>query len=515
MRSAVWADGWRLAVLVAVAAGLHAWLVPHTTVPARDGVVFARAAYRFDRALAGGEETPLGIVRTTEHPPGYPLAVCGVARLTGLSKGTDPPADYLLAAQIANAAAGVLLVLPCYLIGRQAFGRNVGFAAALIFQVLPVPARVTADALSEGPFLLMVALAVAFAVRAAAHPRAGWFLACGLATGAAYLVRPEGLLAAGPPILLTLAGVVRWRVPAASGAVRVAAVLVGVAVFAGPYITAIGRLTNKPTGVELQRPLDARRPVHAGPLFAAWADPNDSGPQRVAWAAKALLSELGKGTHYGVGVLALVAVAVLWRRNANNPGWRVLLLAGGLSAALLAYLAVRRGYLSERHTVLLALVACQLTAALLPVWAEWAGRILRPLGRVDRRWTAAGLLALLVLSAVPVAVRPHHTRDGPKVAGRWLGEHAAPADRVIDPYTLAEWYAGRSLTQPGDWTPDLPAVTFVVLENTPTPPESPLPMLQWARDVVGRPGAEVVWHWPDDAPQDKARLHVWRVPTGR
>ena len=41
------------------------------------------------------------------------------------------------------AIAGILLVFPSYLIGRMLFGRSVGFAAAPLFQVLPVPAHVT------------------------------------------------------------------------------------------------------------------------------------------------------------------------------------------------------------------------------------------------------------------------------------------------------------------------------------------------------------------------------------
>ena len=67
-----------------------------------------------------------------------------------------------------------------YLIGRILFGRNVGFAAALLFQVLPVPARVTSDGLSEGVYLLAVAVAILLGVRAvrgrgsAASSFAGW-----------------------------------------------------------------------------------------------------------------------------------------------------------------------------------------------------------------------------------------------------------------------------------------------------------------------------------------------------
>lgn len=508
VRAKLAADGWRLAALVAVAAGLHAWLVSQTAVPARDGVVFARYACRLDASFTSQDETPretpLDVVRASEHPPGYPFAISAVAKLTGQTS----PDGYLRAAQIANSIAGVLLVVPCYFIGRQLFGPDVGFAAALLFQVLPVPAHVTADALSEGLFLLLASTSVACGVRAVKSQRVGWFLGCGLAAGAGYLVRPEGLLVAIAPVLVTLWGVVRGRVKWRPGVLCVAALAAGVAVVAGPYMAAIGRLTNKSTGVMLQSPVAA---VHGGPLFAAWAGPDESRP---AFAAKEVPAEVGKATHYGVGVLAVVGVVVLWRRFARDPGWWVTALTAVFALGLLVYLAVRRGYISERHAMLLTLLACQFTAALLPAWAEFIVRVIPAVGRIGTRVTAAVLLAILVFSALPFAVKPQHrNREVHKQAGLWLAEHADPADGVVDPYTMAEWYAGRTRTHLSDYSSGLPPVTYVVLENTTAKPESPMPLLDWARDLTKRPDAAVVKHWPEGVPASEAKLHVWKVTS--
>lgn len=496
------ADGWRLAVLVAVAVSIHAWLVSQTAVPARDGVVFARYACRLDSRT----EPPLAVLRSAEHPPGYPLAVSAVANLTGQTS----PDGYLRAAQVANSIAGVLLVVPCYFIGRQLFGTNVGFAAALLFQVLPVPAHVTSDALSEGLFLLLASAAVACGVRAVKSNSLGWCVGCGLAAGASYLVRPEGLMTAIAPVLVTLWGVVRGRVKAVPGVVRVAAVAAGVAVFAAPYVVAIGRLTNKPTGVQLQSPVAA---VQGGPLFAAWAGPDEP---RAAFAAKAVVAEVMKTTHYGVGVLAVVGAVGLWRRFARDPGWWVTALTAAFCLGLLVYLASRRGYLSERHAVLFGLLACQFAAAVLPAWAGFISRVIPPVGRFGLRVTAGVLLAVLVLSALPFAVKPQHrAREVHKQAGLWLAEHAAPADAVVDPYTMAEWYAGRTRTHLNDWSAGLPPVTYVVLENTSARPESPMPLLEWGRELAKRPDASLVKHWPEGVPVADARLYVWKVTSGR
>ena len=66
----------------------------------------------------------------------------------------------LLATQVASSVAGVLLVIPMYLLGRMLFGRFAGFAGAALFQLLPVPAHVTADGLTEALYLLCAVSAV-------------------------------------------------------------------------------------------------------------------------------------------------------------------------------------------------------------------------------------------------------------------------------------------------------------------------------------------------------------------
>src|SRR5439155_1135757 len=84
-----------------------------------------------------------------------------------------------------------------------------GLVAAALLQCLPVFVRVTADGLSEGPFLLFLASGLLFAVTGL-RTRCAWrFLACGLSTGLAYLTRPEG----GELAIATAAvvGVVRFR----------------------------------------------------------------------------------------------------------------------------------------------------------------------------------------------------------------------------------------------------------------------------------------------------------------
>ncbi len=529
-RSLFGPDYLRLAALVIVAVAVHGWLVSHTALTARDSLGFARQALCFETPSAappnedGRSKNTIDHIRASEHPPGYPLAIWAVYKVLGLVSDAPIADRALLAAQIANVLAAILLVIPTYLIGRMLFSQNVGFAAALLFQVLPVPARITSDGLTEGVYLLASAVAVALAVRAVTVPRISSFLLCGLAIGGAYLVRPEGLvIAAGPGAIALWMGLTRrWPRDLALG--RCAALLVGVGLIAVPYMALIGKLTNKPSGQELQNPFAPPRPiVHdgntaiaaapSGPLFAAWwNDDRDVGKSQTVWGVKAVGKEVSKGANYVVWPLALFASLALRRRFGNETGLWVLVAVAVCNLALLLYLAARVGYVSERHTLLLTLLACQFAAAGLPLLAAAIGQILPRVERLGVRVTAASLLVMLVAASLPFALKPMHpNREGHKHAGKWLATNMKSDEAIVDPFCWAAWYAGRTLYRPSDYNPRVSRATYIVLENTSATPHSRLPVLPEAKALATQPGARVVYHWPENVPAEKALVHVVKV----
>ena len=58
-----------LVVILALGLVLRLWVIARAEVAARDSIGFIRYAVRFEH------ETLTDILRTSEHPPGYPLAV--------------------------------------------------------------------------------------------------------------------------------------------------------------------------------------------------------------------------------------------------------------------------------------------------------------------------------------------------------------------------------------------------------------------------------------------------------
>ncbi|HEY1190300.1 MAG TPA: glycosyltransferase family 39 protein, partial [Gemmata sp.] len=495
-RSLFGPDYMRLAALAIVAVSVHLWLMAHTALTARDSLGFARQALCFETPSAappnegGRPKNTIDHIRTYEHPPGYPLVIWGTFKVVSLVSH-EPVADRaLLSAQIANTLAAVLLVIPTYLIGRMLFSRNVGFAAALLFQVLPVPARITSDGLTEGVYLLATATALLLAVRAVTVPRISSFLLCGVACGASYLVRPEGLMlfAAPAAVVVWMGATRRW--PRDLALARFAALFVGVGLVAVPYMALIGKITNKPSPGDMLNPLAPPKPLYqgaaaapvaapSGPLFAEWwNDARDSGQSKTVWAVKSVFKEMSKGANYVIWPLAGFSVLALRRRFGADPGPWVLVVLGACNVALLLYLAARMGYVSERHTVLLTLVACQLAAAGLPSLAAAIGQILPSAERLGVRVTAATLLAALVLGALPFALKPMHpNREGHKHAGKWLAANLKSDEAVVDPFCWAAWYSGRALYRPSGYNPPTSRATYVVLENTPNTPHSRLPTL--------------------------------------
>ncbi len=529
-RSLFGPDYLRLFALLVVGVAIHGWLIAHTAVPARDSLGYARIALNLSYPSAGSQgehRQRIDVIRTAEQPPGYPIAVWVTEKALRSVVELPLPDRSLLATQLANAIAAVLLVVPLYLIGRILFGRNVGFGAALLFQVLPVPARMTSDGLSEGVYLLVVATAILFAVRSVRQPGVGGFLLCGMATGASYLVRPEGL-----GVAIAVGAVIAWsgltrRWPRDQALGWLTALLVGVALVGLPYMMLIGKLTNKPTGGTILNPFDKQppkiwrfddargegRPTVSTALFAKWWDPKvDAGKNREVWALEAVWSELIKSLHYVIGALAVFGL-IAHRRQlfSPDPGMWFLIVLAALNVALMVYLADRIRYVSERHTLQFVMLSCVFASAALEPLANFLGSLPK-LGRliVWPKAAPGSLLFGIVLSALPFTLQTMHAqREGHKYAGRWLASQMADDDWLVDPLAWAEWYAGRTLYKTTSYDGH-PKVKWVVVEEGKISPHSRIPQWELANELKEK--GELVFKWPE-SPKSKSSpvVCVYRV----
>jgi hypothetical protein len=448
-------DVLRLGVLLLLAALLHGLLVGRTEMLARDGVCFVRYALLL-------EQRPWAEVVAHNHQhPLYPFAVLALSQPVRHFLGTNCE-SLRLSAQLAAAVAGTLLVVPMYFLGRSLFDRRVGFWAALLFQCLPVTARVTSDTLSDGLCLFLGASALCLGVRGLRKPAAGWFAACGLCGGLAYLTRPEGLLPA-VAVGLVLLGMQAIRVCRQSWqcvALCGASLAVGALVVGGPFVAVTGRISNKPTARSILHGGHQARDVQttAGPLLAmTWAGPQGQGPS-LSWGLWALTSETLRAYQYLAWLPALLGLWWFRVRLGRQPGAWALLVLCLLLAAVLVRMSAVAGYLSERHVQFLVLCGCFPAAAALAGVGDWLAL------RSGRGWLATALLVVATGFALPILARPLHANQvGHRTAGLWLAAHVRAGDEIIDSDTYASFYAGRFL--PEEDVPASGAVPYLVLEE--------------------------------------------------
>jgi hypothetical protein len=304
---------------------------------------------------------------------------------------------------------------------------------------------------------------------------------------------------------------------------RLAALGVGAAFVAVPYMMLIGKITNKPCPQSIFTPGDpdfdpvkkrtgtSQAPVAGGPLFAAFWNEADRGTTSAELAAAGMVAkEFIKSAFYVPLAVAVFGLVALRRQIRGEPGAWVLLVLGVLNVGVLMALGTRVGYVSERHTLLLVLIACVFAGAALEPLAAALSHVPK-VGRVwAGRFAPAGLLLALALAALPATLKPMHPqREGHKHAGKWLKEHIEPEAALIDPFCWAEWYAERALYYiPPD--PPEAKVLYTVLDDKTRPEDHlRLPRLKLAKDVAA--SGTVVYWWPENVPAEKATVKVYRT----
>lgn len=509
----------RLIVLLAVAVAVHVWLVSNTVLTARDSIGFARYALALD--VRDWKD----VLKEEAHPPGYPLLVLGAYKAMGSG---EPVTDrVLLAAQVASSVTGVLIVLPTFWLGRRLFGPGVGFWSALLLQLLPVFASDTADGLSDGPFLLCTLTAIAVGTWALDRRRR-WpgLLLCGLLSGLAYLIRPEGVLVpAALAVTLLLRAVDTGFVRAIGGGLAVA---VGFVAMGGPYMATIGGFTNKPA-------FRAEFTAVAGPPFAEALPPDLTGGRRLLTAVGMTGKEWMKAGHYGIAVFTVIGLTMTARRVWKEPKfWLPALFALGQLIAVVA-LGYRKGYISERHLLPVVAVGVLFAVGGLPAWFRlWAK--LGPLF-AWRWWPAVTCAALAVAGAVPVLnTRLHDDRLGHKLAGAKLKDaiDALPPEQkdgvvVLDHYQWCQFFSGRAVDGiPADPPEANQRVVFAVLEGRwqeadgvgKWVPEAPdfgserhQKAVAYYETYLNPPGGvPLEWvYWSPEGPKDQARMVLVKI----
>ncbi len=430
----------RLGPLVLGAVALLSWLVGHTDVFFADGLRYITQA----KAISHGSWAQ-GVVRSVDHPL-YPMAI---AVVHGVLKG-DSPHDWQIAAQAAAAIAGVLLVIPVYLVSYELFGAPAAWLAVFLTYLLPFSGHVLADTLSESTFLLFWTWGVWTTLRFLRAGALGWIPLTICFSVLAYLTRPEGLIL--PAALLATLVVLPYfqssGLPVARRRWAIGILVLGPMLLAGPFILAKGNISTKPS---MLRILGIGR---AAPAMAVERErplpPDQTLPKTVYLAVRAMMRSVEGATSLPLILLAPLGIAASWPSNLGRRHWIFLGSIITLSTAAMVRLHAMSGYCTPRHAMIVGWILIPasaagldkvVTAIALAIQKRMAGAPSRARLEMGIKAVALGVCATLWGPATLASIDPGF--HGYKQAGEWLATAAEPGESMVDPKGFSLFYADR------------------------------------------------------------------------
>lgn len=445
-----------LAIFV-LAAILHAIGIARTLLPAQDGLKFIRVARQFHH------RPWTNVVRGSDQHPLYPALIALAEPVVRVFNGSGP-STWRIAAQLVAAAASTALLVPLFGLIRVLFDERIACVGTLAYVLLPSPAAIGHDTLSDS--LALLAFLVVMRLGEIALRRDDWICAagCGLAAGVGYLARPEVLVA---PVAVVLTAASRWHVPAEAGQrliARLAALSVVFLATVGTYTLVKGEVSEKLAlriGAALgKRPAMVRKApqwLPRGLDDARWDfSPKEESDDIPTRKPIRIVGRLVR--HWSDGLGWILAFFALWgvardrfiRRfigREDDPdvriGRRLIAVYLVLFSAVLIRHAWKMGYLSGRHTLALVVLSIPWAAAGVTICACRLASVLHWGPRLARGVGVATLLAAIAAGTLFQLKPSHPTRWGHWAAGQWLLAHTRPSDAVLDTRGWAGFVSGR------------------------------------------------------------------------
>jgi len=437
---------WFFAV-VGLSAVLHLIGMARTPLPAQDGLKFLRYARQFQT------QPWSDVVRSSDQHPLYSALVALAEPAVSLVIASKPDA-WRVAAQAVSAIAALALLWPLHRMTARIFDERTANLAVLFYALLPFPAAIGHDTLSDS-------LALSFTVASLCLGEStlrtlSWRSAvgCGIFAGLGFLTRPEVALV--PPVV-AIATVLRWRTWREELAVlgRLTVMASALLVFVSGYALIKGELSEKSllrwlTRVGTNAP-DTRKP----PLLLPRGLDNprfDFSPKEESdqpnLAGHPLGATIQLAREWGEGITLALIPVFLWGLirarsfEGSGDGRRLLMVYAVIFAMIAIRHASTLGYLSGRHALSLIVVSVPFASA--GTWA-WISGFASRRGlslATARRLGYASLTILAVAGITAQAKAGHPSRWGYQAAGIWLAEKAKPGDAVLDTRGWASFVRG-------------------------------------------------------------------------
>jgi Dolichyl-phosphate-mannose-protein mannosyltransferase len=457
-----------LAAILLAATLLQAALLVRLPTVSADGIIFIGIA----RDLT---TEPIETFRTQDQHPGFPAMLLFGAKAVQWLGYRDEPGSWIAGAVLVSFVCGILSVAVVWLFARDLFDAKVASVAAIAFTVLPVPRAGAVDAQSDTPHALFFLLAAWMATTGMTRGNLWRLSAAGLASGAAYWIRPEGL-----EVVLVALPFVAWQALRTYGPGRRAALAVGTLagcafVVAAPYAILAGKVTSKqlqfakvspaPTYIEQLAEANAR-PPQAQPATTPPA-PRPPAPARQAPQARysthlvlsviglalaAFINSICQGFKFVFIPLYLLGdLALVWRRPA---GIQIAFLSflGATHIVILIGVYVFSGYVAHRHVIPLVGLAMPFAALGIFQLSDWMGRLLR----VRPAYCTVATLGICSAIVLPYTLRRLNREFVPVIeATRWVESRAEPGSGIVCNSPYVGFYGTLPVTELGSAAPRL------------------------------------------------------------
>ncbi len=443
-----------LAIVLLVALPIRLYLVTYATAVSRDTVRFVEYAKQL-------RTEPLQAIQEHDQPPLYPAMIAASHSLLSPINNVfptlkDPVASWSAAAVKPALIGGLALVIAAYCLARVLFDHRVGLYAALLSALAAEFCQLSADGLSDMPHLSLYLFALAAGIHGLQQKRFHWLAACGLLSGLAYLIRPEGAEAA-----LAVAAGIAFFIPRWTFRQRLISLLTisaAALALAAPFMLITGKLIQKKSLEKFLIGNNASCIRHEYSLQLRIPKPNCKNPkiqlagtsptdhQKGFIAVSRILENWGRSLRYTL-FLPAIAWLVLRRGLAGQQtGQRVVLFNLALHWLVLLALILRFDYLelfSLRHVMILA-------GLTLPFSAAGVVAVIDTIPWKRRKLFSGILLIALVAPTLPWMLEtPHGNVQAIRRAGEYIRSISQSSPRILTDRHRAAYYAnGQHLYMP-------------------------------------------------------------------
>jgi 4-amino-4-deoxy-L-arabinose transferase-like glycosyltransferase len=441
-----------IAILVAIALVIGAYLIATTALMARDGVSYIQYA----KALISN---PFEVIRDCSgyapksYTPGYPFLILLTHKVAGLFVKCSSALSWIYSAQIISLICRVFAIIPLYFIGKKLVGSKLSFWALLILAVLPFPAKYGSDTLRDWPHILFLAAGLLLLFKAVLNEKPLMFGITGLIAGLGYIIREEcaQLVVYGSIWLIfnIFQGNNKSEISRKKLACNMILLIAGFAVIACPYMKIRGDIL--PTRV--QQLIEKNFSVHNSKNTGSTGDDYLAAtvPASIIGAFDKLTEELCANLMYFFAPFLLLGIYQYFRKNALEPPIKFLMIAFILLNLVMVILRyVVSPELSGRYILPLTAITIFFVPIGLQRSAQWIDKLFRTTickndspENKSQQWFFILLMVGIAICLPKLLNFTGTQKYGYRSAATWLNKNTALTDVIAVPDKRISFYAER------------------------------------------------------------------------